>query len=401
MKFSIFRNIVFGLLIGAATLGVGSRFLLNVDAEDAVPEPELASIQLLTFEALNEMTSDLTAFGKVEAVQDSPLVFQINGKVDQLYVKAGDFVQKGQALARIQNEGLAAQVKQAQASYEAVYNSYLSVKSGASDYSVAGARSNMLIAEKTLEDLKTKRDALEAMGEDSSELDLQIFIQEEILDQNYYNYQMLVDGAKESDLAAQEALVKQAAAGLESVMASYDELTLRAPFAGEVSSFSLQVGDLVAPGQSVGVLVNRDNIEVITYLSGKDARTISVHNPVWVNGEILGEVIGVSSRVDEFTKKRKVRIHLNSLGSLIVGETIEIQIEQDKAPLVTLLPLSALVFDDEANYVLAYEDGVLHQVEVKTGDLKGDLIEVIEMPKLNIAADVSGLRDAEAVNLIQ
>ncbi len=399
MKFPIFRNMVLGTLLGAIIVGVGSQVLLSAEAEDTTPEPEKKAIEVLDASDLAENTSELIAYGIVEAVQDSPLVFQVNGTVEALYVKAGDFVEEGQAIALLDNAALKAQVDQASAGYDAMYNTYKSIEAGAPDYSIASARSNMEIAEETLESLKDARDGLEQIGEDTSELDLQIFIQEEILDQSFYGYQLAVSGATDTELAAQWAMVEQAAAGLDGIIATYNETVLRAPFAGEVSSLTLKKGDEIAPGQPVGIIVNRDNVEVVTYLSGKDAKTISVHNNVNIGGGYSGEVIGISSIVDEYTKKRKVRVRLDVLGSLIVGETVQMRFNQDTAPLVTLVPLSAVIFDDDAEYVLVYKGGVLEQVEVTTQKLRGDYIEIFKMPLLDIAADVSGLREGQEVNL--
>lgn len=399
MKFPIFRNMFLGVLLGAAILGVGSKALLSAEADEPIAEAPIKTIEVLDASDLAKNTSSLIAYGVVEAVQDSPLAFQVNGTVETLYVKAGDFVEEGQAIALLENDVMKAQVEQAAAGYDAMYNTYKSIEAGAPDYSIASARSNMLIAEETLDSLVDTRETLEDMGQDTSEIDLQIFIQEEILDQTYYGYQLAISGASDTELAAQWAMVEQAAAGLDSIIATYNETVLRAPFAGEVTTLSLKKGDVIMPGQPVGIIVNRDNVEVVTYLSGKDAETISVHNNVNIDNGYSGEVIGISSRVDDMTKKRKVRVRLDVLGSLIVGETVEMRFEQDAGSLVTLVPLSAVVFDGDAEYVLVYKDGVLEQVEVTTQKLRGDYIEIFKMPSLNIAADVSGLREGQEVNL--
>jgi len=399
MNFPFYRNIFLGTVIGLILLGVGSRFLITAEADDELPPSPTPVIDVFSQKDLNNNVSTLVAYGKVEAVQDSLLAFQINGEVAKIYVKPGDYVKMGQTIAVLKNEALAAQVSQATAGYEAMLNTYKGIEAGAHDYSIASARSGLIMAEEQLGALEDSRDALMDADLDTAEIDLQIKMQKEIVNQAYYGYSMVKDGASETTLAAQWAMVEQAKAGLSAMNATYDAVVLRAPFDGEVSSLTLQLGDQIAPGMPVGVIVNRDNIEAVTYLSADDARSISVHNEVLIDGQFVGEVIGISSRLDEMTKKRKVRVRMDSLGELIVGETVRMEFEQDTAALVTLVPMSALIFDDGHNFVLSYNAGVVEQVSVETGELRGDYIEVIKMPSVSIAEDVSGLRDGMEVNV--
>jgi len=92
----------------------------------------------------------------------------------------------------------------------------------------------------------------------------------------------------------------------------------------------------------------------VTYLSTEDAAQISVGNRVIVDGQYEAEVIGVSSRIDEMTGKLKIRIQMDDLYELTSGETVKLAIQMDKPAGVTLVPLSAFVFDEGDAYVFFY-----------------------------------------------
>ena len=398
MKKLIFRNILIGILIGSSTLFAGVRFFESATADELI-EPKKKIVKVLDKTDLEHNVSELVAYGEIEAIQDFDLAFQVNGKVKYVYLKPGAHVYPGQAIALIENDALAAQVSQAAAGFDAAYNSYLSTTAGVHDLQIESARSQVKIASLQLEQLEESMEELDDQDLDTEQIELQIEMQEEVVDQMYYSLEVLRDGPKDTDLSAQWAMVEQARAGLEGAVAAYDEIILRAPSSGELVTLNLTPGEQVNPGQAIGRVINRDNIEVVTYLSSKDIRKISGGNEAFVDNRYPGKVIGISSRTDEFNGKRKVRIEMPFLGQLTVGDTVRVEIDENLSNELLLVPLPAIQLDDEDSYVFVYDDGIAKALNVRSWDVRGNFIEVSGLGDVKILEFISGIKEGDLLEL--
>ena len=386
------------------------------DTSGDVEYEDKYEVELLTAGEMAANRSDLIAYGTAAATEDMDLSFQMNGVLEEVYVEPGAWVEAGDILAMLDDDSMTATLAQAAAGYDAVYNAYKAVESGAGDLDYVSAEISLEMAEVQLEALE---DALEAAedaadeyedltGEDVDDLtaygapsDAQIEIQELLVEQYENAIRMMREGASDESLATQWAYVMQAEAGMAAALEAYQMVYLKAPISGEITTLGLTEGQYVFATYSVGKIVNRDEIEAVTYLSVEDAAAISVGNSVLIDQEHEGEVIGVSSRVDEATGKLKVRIWMDELYELTSGETVKLEIEKDKASGVTLVPLSAFVFDDGDAYVYFYYDGAVYKRLMETGDVLGDYVEVYSMPDISIAADAGGLSNAQAVSIVE
>lgn len=393
MEQKLFYRIGFGIFIGAALLALWAVFLslnaVEAEVEPLVPEKALAQVELLTPRTLAKNRANLLAYGAVDAVQELPLVFEGQGTLTEVYVQPGAVLRKGQAIARLSNAALDAQIAQVEAAYNSTYYSYLNVAEGANEDQLA-------IAESQLRNAETQ---LEMLRETPEVNPLQIDLQRELVRQTDLNYKILQNGASGNALASQRSLVDQAAAGLQGARASYDKLVLRAPFDGELVSLDLQVGAPINPGNPVGYFFNKSQVEIVTYLSSQEADRLEGRGKVLVDGKYEGEVIGISSRVDPELKKRKIRISLSSLDGLTVGQTVSLSIEEAKPEVGVLAPVSAVLFDEDEAYVFTYKQGVLKKMRVEIGQIRGQWIEIFTEIKDPIIEQVRGRMDGEAVQI--
>jgi RND family efflux transporter MFP subunit len=416
------KFVIIGLVIGGLILAIGAQFFLREDLPENAEREQLTEVSLLSYSQLEKNSATLVAYGTVEAVQDQDLIFEMTGMVEEVYAGPGDWVEAGQALAKLDDEAMATTVAQAEAAYKAAYNSYEVVEGGASYYDFQTAENSLEMAEIQLEALyEAKEEAEEAEeaydGEideldDVSELlnstvasysapsDAQIEIQELMVEQYQYAILSMEKGVSDETLAAQWAYVEQAEAGLAAARAAYDSVYLRAPFDGEITTLPLYEGQYVFATYSVGKIVNRDDIEAVTYLSTEDAEQISTKNTAVIEGEYEGYVFGISTRVDDYNGKLKVRIQMDGIGGLVVGDTVKIEIAVDKAEDVILVPLSSLLFDEEDAYIFFYHDGKVYKRLVDAGDVLGDYVEVHNMPEMRIVEDVAGLRSGQEANVV-
>lgn len=105
----------------------------------------------------------------------------------------------------------------------------------------------------------------------------------------------------EAGIAQTEAEVLQAQTALESTQAVLDRMTLKAPFDARVGNLTLEVGEVVSPGQPVLTLADISGWLVeTTDLTELDVVAVSVGLPVEVSIDAIpGEVIqGVVTHID-------------------------------------------------------------------------------------------------------
>lgn len=394
------RTKIIGALLILVLVIVGVSIALrpaqNTDENTPKPQKPLETVDVMTFSEIGANKNYLSAYGVVDAVNELDLSFEVNGTVDRVFAYPGKQVKQGDAIAILKNDNLAAQVSQAAAAYDASFNSFLSFQSGARWEQVEQARSALRISMEQLDQLWDQHE--EVVNGVEIDLSDEIELQEEIVLQNRLSLEILESDPKRTDTAAQWALVEQSRSALQNVVSTYDGIILRAPFSGEVVSLSLTEGELINPGQPVGKIINKSHVEVVSYLATEEANLIDGYNPVIVDGRYSGQVIGISTRVDEMTRKRKIRISLDHLGDLTVGDTVDIEIQESKVPNVHLLPLSAVIFDDDGQYVYVYSNGKISRKSIVTGGVRGDFIQAINLPKEPIVKVARGLSDGQKVN---
>jgi RND family efflux transporter MFP subunit len=158
------------------------------------------------------------ADGVVEAIRQSAIAAQVNGRITELTVKAGDQVKSGQVLARIDERAAAQQA-------------------AASRAQVAAAQAQLDAARKEYE-----------------------------RSQRLYQKQYISQAALEQAEAQFKATQAQAHAMLAQADAASAETsfrTLRAPYNGVLASVTTEVGDMAAPGKLLMLVYDPTKLRVV------------------------------------------------------------------------------------------------------------------------------------------
>lgn len=394
------KFILIGLLAGGLILLGGTRVFNDQVAQGSDEQVQLTEVKLLSYSDLQDNSASLIAYGTVEAVQDQDLFFEMNGSIEKVYAQPGDEVKEGEILAKLDDGNVKAAVVQAEAAYDAAYNSYRAVAKGAGYYDFQSAENSLEMARIQLDELYDTQEKTEDAGGDGSAFDAQIKIQKLVVEQYQYAIRSMEEGANDETLAAQWAYVDQAYAGVQAAKNTYDKIYLRAPFDGEITTLPIYEGQYAFATAGVGKILNRDDIEAVTYLSSKDAAQISTENNVLVDDEYEAYVFGISTRIDDYIGKLKVRVQMDETGDLVLGDTVKIEIQTNKSDCVTLVPLSAVLFDEEDAYVFFYYDGKVYKRLVNAGDVLGNFVEIYDMPETSIVEDVAGLRSGQNADVV-
>jgi membrane fusion protein, multidrug efflux system len=201
--------------------------------------------------------------------------------------------------------------------------------------------------------------------------------------------------AAHSEVAAADAAVRIAGSSRDAAAWSLDQSNLRAPSTGVVATRVLEVGQAVAPGQSL-MSIDGDGRELTVLLPA----TVSVHAGQAVvlkgnDGQLASKVLRVASRLDAGGVRR---VFLSVPPTALVGSTWSAVLANAKEKEGIRIPLRALLPSETSGsgkvLVLA-SSSTVEQVPVKFGRVDGEYVEITDGLKPGhqvVVAGAAGIR---------
>jgi RND family efflux transporter MFP subunit len=296
----------------------------------------------------------VTIPGDLTPYQGVNLSARVSGFVESLAVDRGSWVKRGQRLATISAPELRAQRAEAEAKLQAVRAQE------------AEAQARMVSAQSTYERLK----AASATPGVVAGNDL------EIAERGFEAARAHVNALKGSGGAA-EAAVKAV-----SEMEAYLELT--APFDGVITERNVHPGSLVGP--STGALLRieqvarlRLTVPVPEAYVGSITRgtTVEFRVSAFPDQTFQGVIARPAHSLDMKTRSMLVELDVNNPKQVLApGMFAEVQWPVSRAQASLFVPTTAVVRTSERQFVVRVRNGVAEWVDVRRGELNGDLIEV-------------------------
>lgn len=296
-------------------------FLLGAPTAQAAEQPAVAVTQY------REVAQTYSADGLVEATRQSTISAQIGGRVKEILFDAGDRVEKGQVVLRI-DEREAAQA-------------------------LAGSQAQVLRAQADIQNAR-------AAYERAKQLAAQKFISQAALDKAQADYKV-----SQAQAAASEAGAKQA--GLAHAYTS-----VIAPYAWVVAARLVELGEMVVPGKPLMTGFDPAGMRVVVSVPQDKLADIGIRPEVIVEAPSLNRRIKpISTTVqpvaDARTHSTQVRVYLpaNEAG-VYPGMFVRTHFVVGKANKL-VIPASAVLRRSEvvAVYVVDEKGGVkLRQVRI-------------------------------------
>jgi RND family efflux transporter MFP subunit len=274
--------------------------------------------------------------GEIEAVNKATVSAQTSGRISAIHYDIDDVVEKDSIIIEFTNLEQKAQLKQAQARYQAALITY---QQSQTDYErVKDIYTKKLVAKNQLDQALSNMKALKANSE----------------------------AANAAIINAQEQL----------------EYTLiRAPYDGIVTKRYIEVGETVQPGKPLMEGLSLDTLRVITHIPESMIQAVKPNPKAKV---ILsnGDEININKTTffpyaDSKTRTFQARLILaENQQQLYPGMTVKVAfVIGDKQ--VLLIPKSAVIKRSELNTVFVKLNDKSVPRQVKLGDLIGDKVEVI------------------------
>lgn len=145
------RRIFLGSVAALVVVG-GAYFTYARAGASATPTAAPQPVQV----AKGNLRLTVTATGTLKPVRASDLSFRSSGVVEEVYVKTGDSVKKGQPLAKLETRSLELQVVQAQINLRSAEISLDTLTVGARPEDIASANASLVSARQRLETMQAQ-----------------------------------------------------------------------------------------------------------------------------------------------------------------------------------------------------------------------------------------------------
>ena len=317
--------------------GGGEADVADAGKDGDTSEPEAIVPVEVTAMARGDIFAAYSGSASLEALKEAGVVAKVGGEVREILVEEGDFVKRGDVLARLDGDRLRLELEQSRANLARLQQEY--------DRSVELNQKGLLAAS-AFETTKYELDALRAQYE---------------LAQLEYAY-----------------------------------TTIRAPISGVVSSRDIKVGNTIERNAPTFRITALDPLVAYLFVPEREFGRISAGQPVRMRidalpGEVFsGTVARISPTVDPETGTFKATVEVSDeQARLKPGMFGRLAVIYDQQRNTLLLPRDALIETTSGDSVFVVRDGVAERVPVRTGYAWEGEIAILE-----------GLDDADRVVVV-
>ena len=220
--------------------------------------------------------NDIVLSGNIEA-HESLVSFKVSGRIVELPVEEGQFVQAGALLAQLEDADYRQKVRIDEASVRVRKSNLALTLAGTREQEIKAAEQNMLDAKADLQQKKLdyeraqrlySEDAVSAQDRDLADTALKR--SQAAFQAAEQKYSEAREGSRKEDIEIAQSSLKEADANLGMSRVNLGYATLRAPAAGVITVRQAELGEVVVPGTPVVTLADLDHIWLRAYLSETD-----------------------------------------------------------------------------------------------------------------------------------
>jgi multidrug efflux pump subunit AcrA (membrane-fusion protein) len=210
----------------------------------------------------------------------------------------------------------------------------------------------------------------------------------------------------EDDIAQQKNIVNQMEIAVKQASLVLEKKNVVSPFNGKLVSFNYKIGDFVSAGLNLGSIKNLNNLEIEFFASPIEANSLSKGSKIYLEEKEIGSIYFISPALDE-GGKIKVKADLNNNNDLDVKEggsiNFKVTKENSNDNGIIIVPLTAIQMVGNDTYLATESENKMKLVQVKTGLLLGEMIEIVDPSKeiKNFIIDSRGIKEGEKVTVIK
>jgi HlyD family secretion protein len=339
-----------------------------------------------------DLTVIVSGSGNITVSQDASLAFGTGGKVETVYVEAGDQVSQGDVLAKLDTGALELALAQAElALSSAEYNLdkaqqiYSQPDLSTARAAVTNARSYLNYAQLQLDQANSQED-IEYWQNEVYQAGVNLATAEQRLEE-------MLAGGESAEVSLNRLEVAAARKALEQAQKEFTEATITAPFDGIVGAVYVDEGDIIPPptmAPTVAIyLITPTSLELEAEVDEIDIPQVKVGQSAVIEVDAITDELfeGTVSSVSPVPKIESglvlyevtVSLVIPADAGIMVGMSATADIMIDKSENTLLVPERAIGVDEDGNAVVWVSvDGQLEERAVVVGISDGLQTEILE-----------------------
>lgn len=251
-----------------------SRLVLSI--------PLIIIFTAIVFWAAGINNNENYKIGIVE-IDEVDVASKIPGRIEELNVREGDFVSKGQILARLESKEIDAKVGQAKGVLEAAKSKLDMANKGARDEEKIATEKLFMQAKHQFEFASKTKERFDNLYKDSvishqeyDEITFKYNAAKDQMEAAEAKYNMVMKGARNEEKSAAEGLYHQAENAYSEAMAYHSELQLISPIDGQISNKIADQGEIIASGYPVFTIINPKEYYIVLQIREDELSNIKI-----------------------------------------------------------------------------------------------------------------------------
>jgi HlyD family secretion protein len=348
------------------------------------------------------LVSTLPTNAKVEPMEWAPIRVESPGLITKLFVKLGDTVVPGAAIAQISNTGLADQVTAAAARTAQAQADLDTLSKGGRTAELADIDSNLAKAKFELDTQTKDYSSLKRLLDKQAATRADVEVAKDKAHSTELEIQSLERRrnalVSKDDLAAASARLQEAQASQRAAEARLSQGAIRSPVGGVVYSLPVRAGVYLNAGDLVADIGSIKQLRIRVYVDEPELGRVAVGQPVKITWDALpakawiGKVEHMPTAIVALGTRQVGEVLCaidNSDGELAPGANVNAAIQTSLVPNALTIPKEALRIDNGQAAVFILEGGnTLRFRPVQHGS-----------DSLTRAQIVGGLKDDDSVAL--
>jgi len=369
------RKDIFIALLAILVLGAGcGKTKAPVASKTEAPR----AVRLVSVEKGN-LPRTVTVIGTLAADEEVVASFKVAGRISEIAVDIGSTTNKNKVIARLDPTDFLLRIEQAEGALRQTRARLGLSPDGSDDRVDPEKTAPVREARAVLEEARLNRERATRLHEKNyiSKMDLDSAVSRLLVAESRYQ-------ASIEEIRDRQALLAQRKSELALSRQQLADATLYAPIDGAVRERKASVGEFLAAGSPVAVIVRTHPLRLKVAVPERDAAAILVGQMtrVRVEGdpvEHTGHVVRLSPVLEKENRTLTVEAEVeNRQGRLRAGSFATAEILIDAKQPVILVPASAIVTFAGIEKVLAEKQGRAIERRIRTGRRAGDRVEVLE-----------------------
>ena len=355
------------------------------------------------------LTTSRSTSVSIEPAQESRVAASVGGQVAQVVKREGATVEQGETVIRLDDENLRLQVQNARTAVQSARVN-LQSSSSASQETTQQSQSQLQSAQVALRNARQQYESGQQIFERGGISQTELNNLEAQFEQAQTSYQQAQDALNRAQRAPSESLelqqlqLEQAQTQLAQAERALADANVKAPFAGEISEVSIEVGEFVGAGGPAFTVISTENQLAKFSVPVQDARRLVEQGQVWIKYNGLDYAAGIvrTSQVPGQTRLVDITAQLYpSEDRIPTGTTTQLNYQLELAEGIKL-PSGAIQTSAGNSFVFRLEDGVATRQQVTILNEAGSetVVNGLEAGTDVVFPVPSDLRDGVRVNVL-